>query len=136
MHILFSVVGLSFDSFAAGLVIGSYALSSRDRFRIAIMFGVCDAAATLVGSLWLHRSAEPHALAVYLICVLLLAASTRARRALLYCLPALLSVDNLFGGVPASLAPALGGSSALMALLGLSLAALGRDLFVLSDAEV
>lgn len=136
MHVLFSVVGLGFDSFLAGLVIGSYALSSRDRFRIAIMFGACDAAATLVGSLWLHRSAEPPALAVYLICVLLLASSTRARRALLYCLPALLSVDNLFGGVPASLAPALGGSSALMALLGLSLAALGRDLFVLSDAEV
>jgi len=88
------------------------------------------------GSLWLQRSAEPPALAIYLICVLLLASSTRARRALLYCLPVLLSVDNLFGGVPASLAPAVGESSALMALLGLSLAAVGRDLFVGSDAEV
>jgi hypothetical protein len=134
MHGLFSVVGLGCDSFLAGVAIGCYALSRRERFGFAIAFGACDAAATFAGSLWPHRLAEPPALAIYLICVWLLASAARTHRVLLYCLPVLLSVDNLFGGVPASMAPALGGSSAAVALLGLSLAALGRDRFLAAEA--
>lgn len=75
-------------------------------------------------------------LAIYLVCVLLLVSAARTSRLVLYSLPVLLSVDNLFSGVPASLAPALGASSAVMALLGLSLAALGRKMFYGLEAEV
>ena len=136
MHALFSVVGLGLDSFLACLAIGCYALSRRERLQFALAFGACDAAAALAGSVWPHRLPEPPTLAIYLICVLLLVSAARTSRTLLYSLPVLLSVDNLFSGVPASMAPALGASSAVMALLGLSLAALGRGMFLGSEAEV
>ena len=135
MYAIFSVVGLGFDSFLACLAIGCYARSWRERFRFAIAFGVCDAAAALAGSSWPHRIAEPLVL-IYPLCVLLLVAFARRSRVMFCSLPLLLSVDNLFGGVPANLAPALGASSAVMALIGLSLASMGRDLFMASKAEV
>jgi len=136
MHALISMVGLGFDSFLACLAIGFYAASWRERFRLAVAFGACDAAATLLGSVWPHPFPEPLALATYFLCVFLLAMAAQSRRELLHALPVLLSVDNLFGGLSANTAPALGAGSALMALLGLSLAALGRRVFSTLEAEV
>jgi len=133
---LIPMVSFGFDSFLAGLAIGFCALSWRERFRLAVTFGVCDAAATLLGSWWPHSFQGPLVLAVYLLCVLLLVPSAPTRRALFYALPVLLSVDNLFGGAPASAATALGAVSTAMALLGLNLAALGRRMFFMREAEI
>lgn len=135
MYALFSLIGLGFDSFLASLVIGSYAWSGRERLRLALAFGGCDAVAALVGQVWPHRFAEPPTLAIYLGCVFLLAVAARTSRIVLYALPVLLSIDNLFSGGPASMVPALGASSALMALLGLSLTALVRNNLALSESE-
>jgi len=136
MYAVISLVGLGSDSFVASLVIGSYALTWRDRFRYAIAFGCCDAAAVLMGPMLPHRVPGPPALAIYLACVLVLAVAARTRRTVLYALPLLLSMDNLFSGAPPSMAPLLGASSAVMALLGLSLAVLGREESMLSESEV
>jgi hypothetical protein len=136
MYAVFSLVGLGYDSFLASLVIGSYALTWRDRFRFAIAFGCCDAAAVLMASILPHRLPGPPAVAIYLACVFVLAVAARTSRTVLYALPLLLSMDNLFSRAPASMAPVLGASSAVMALLGLSLAVWGREESMLSEAEV
>ena len=140
MYVLFSICGLGFDSFLAGLIIGFKALSWRERFHLALAFGACDGIATITGSLWWPRLAEhqfatpgltePAAFALCLICLLLVLATARKSRILLYSLPLLLCVDNFFCGLPASSAAALGASSATMALLGLTLAAFGGRMFL------
>jgi putative Mn2+ efflux pump MntP len=145
MYLLFSICSLGFDSFLGGLTIGFDKLSWRDRFRLALAFGACDGIATLAGSLWWPRLAEqqfaasrptePAAFAVYLICLLLVLATARKSRILIYSLPVLLCVDNFFCGLPASSAAALGASSATMALVGLTVAALGGHIFLARKAE-
>lgn len=136
MHPLISVVNFGFDSFLAGVTIGSHALSWRHKVRFALAFGACDSAATLAGSVWPHRLPEVPVLAVYLLCAFFFARAVRSNRALLYVLPVLFSVDNFFGGNPASTAPALGFGSAVMVLLGLSVAAAWRRVFFGVPAEV
>jgi hypothetical protein len=118
--------GLGLDSLLACLAIGAHGLSWRERLRLAGAFGVWDAAATVLGSFRPHRLPEPPALVIYLLCALLLSRAARSNRALLYALPALLSIDNLFGGAPASMALLVGLGSATMAMFGLSLAAACR----------
>ncbi|HTA23100.1 MAG TPA: hypothetical protein VK763_06175 [Terriglobales bacterium] len=135
MLVVFSVLGLGLDSLLAGLLLGSFMRSWRERFSLAMSFGACDAAATLAGSVWPHRIATPSTFVTYLVCALLLAAAARYKRALFYLLPLVLSIDNLFGGVPASSALMAGAESTLMALLGLSLATSSRNLFLASRAE-
>jgi hypothetical protein len=51
-------------------------------------------------------------------------------------LPAILSIDNFFAGCRASQAAALGFGSTVMAMLGLSLAAVCQRVFVAREAEV
>jgi hypothetical protein len=131
----FEMVGLGFDSFLVCLAIGCCAWSWPERFQFAVAFGTCDAAATLLGSMWPHLLSPPLALLVYLPCVCLLAPAAQNRRVLLYALPLLCSVDNLFGGLPASTAPALGAGSATMAFLGLSLSGVGRRMLLAPKAE-
>jgi len=135
MYPLTSVFGLGLDSFLACLAIGSHELSWRERLRLAVAFGVCDAAATGLGSIRPHRIPEPPALLIYLLCALLLSRAARSSRTLLYALPALLSVDNLFAGAPASMALLLGLGSAAMAMFGLSLAAACRGVILDGQGE-
>jgi hypothetical protein len=136
MHPLISLVNFGFDSFLAGVAIGLCAPSWRHNVRLALAFGACDAAATLAGSMWPHRLPEVPALAIYLLCAFFFAQAVRSNRALLYALPVLFSVDNFFGGSPASMVPALGFGSAVMVLLGLSVASAWRRVFFAVPAEV
>jgi zinc transporter ZupT len=134
MRLLFSVLGFGLDSLLAGLIVGSLLRSWRERLGLSLAFGAFDAAAAFAGTVWLHRVPEPPALAVYLMCALLLAAAARYNRRLLYLLPLALSTDNFFSGAAGS-ALTLGVGSALLALLGLSLAAFGRSMFLASPQE-
>ncbi len=135
MSVLLTVAGLGIDTFLACLCIGAYGVSRREALGCAAAFGACDAAASLAGSMWALQIPHAAALAAYLICPILLVCAARTKRPLLYGLPILLSLDNLCGGAPAAMAPALGAGSAVMALLGLSLAAFARDRLVVSRAE-
>jgi len=130
MYMLTSVFGLGLDSFLACLVIGWQELSWRERVRLAVAFGACDAAATLLGAFRPHPLPERPAFVLYLLFVLLLGRAARSSRTLIYALPALLSLDNLWGGRPASLTLALGLSSAVIAMCGLSLASACRRLIL------
>jgi putative Mn2+ efflux pump MntP len=128
MGALVSMLGFGVDSFLASLPVGLRKLSWCEQMRLAVAFGVCDATATLLGSVRPHQLPHPPALLIYFLCALLLGRAARSNRTLLYALPALLSIDNLFAGTPASLAFLLGLSSAVMATLGLLLAAACRRL--------
>jgi hypothetical protein len=121
MYSFFSLAALGLDSFLACLVIGTRPVPWRDRVRLAIAFGVWDAMATLVGSLWLHHSVGLSVILTWALWAFLLCRMARRSRRFLYLLPALLSLDNLFAGSPASMAPAIAVSSASMALCGLFL---------------
>jgi len=134
MRLLFFVLGFGLDSLLASLIVGSLLRSWRERFGFALAFGAFDSAAALAGPLWPRHMPQPPAFAAYLMCVVVLAVGARYNRALCYLLPLLLGVDNLFGGAPAS-ALSLGADSALLSLLGLSLAAFGRSIFLPSRAE-
>jgi hypothetical protein len=129
MHPLTSMFVLGLDSFVTCLAIGSHVLSWRERIRLALAFGACDATATLLGTVRPHRVEVLAAFPVYILCALVIGRAYRPGSRLLYALPVLLSIDNLFSGVPVSMAPGLGFSSLAMALLGLSLAAACRRVF-------
>ena len=116
------------DSFLASLVLGLGRQTWGERLRLAAAFGVCDAIATLLGSLRPLPVLRPPALLIYLLCALLLSRAARSNRTLLYVLPALLSVDNLFCGAQAGTALLLGLDSAAMAALGFLLVAACRRL--------
>lgn len=135
MHLLISTVALSLDSFLVCLGIGWHVRSWHDRLRLAMVFGGCDAVAAMLGSLWHYRSLGLTAFAGYLLCAFLLGQTIRPRRMLIYALPLLLSLDNLLAGVPANLAAALGAGSALMALIGLGLAAAGQHALIAVRSE-
>ncbi len=133
MYSFFSLAALGLDSFLACLVIGARSVPWRDRVRLALAFGGWDAMATLAGSLWPHRSVELSAIVAWALWAFLLCRIARPSRRFLYLLPALLSLDNLFAGSPASMAPAIAVSSASMALCGLCLGSVWwRTLFALT----
>jgi hypothetical protein len=123
-----STLGFGLDSLLASLALGFGKLSWRERLRLAAAFGGCDVAATLLGTVRPHHLPHPPALVVYFLCALLAGRAARSSRALLYALPALLSIDNLFGGAPASLALLLGAGSATMSMCGFLLASVSRRL--------
>jgi hypothetical protein len=133
MYSLTSMFVLGLDSFVSCLAIGSHSLSWRERLRLALAFGACDATATLLGTMRPHRVEELAVFPVYVLCALLIVRAYRPGRRLLYALPVLLSIDNLFSGDPVSMVPATGFGSAAMALLGVSLAAACRPVFVKSE---
>lgn len=144
MHVLASALIFTLDTFLVCLGIGWRLRSWRERLPLAVTFGLCDATATALGSAWRNRGPESlpelATFGVYLLCAwllgqLLLGQSGRSRSAPIYLLPVLLSVDNLLGRIPAQSAPILGLSSAVMALLGLSLAAAFRRVCMLVARE-
>jgi putative Mn2+ efflux pump MntP len=121
--------GLSLDSLVAGFAIGHLSLSWRERLNLAIAFGAWDAAASFAGLGFPHRSLEPPSLMIYILCALLLGRAAQSSRNLLYALPAVFSIDNFFSGCPANAALALGLSSTILSLFGLSVAVACRELF-------
>jgi hypothetical protein len=126
MNALLEVAGLGLDSFLACLISGCCGPSRREALGLAGAFGVCDAAASLFGSIWPLPVPPLAALGVYLVCPMMICASGR-RRTALYGLPILLSLDNLCTATPPAAAPLLGAGSALMALAGLRLADVARS---------
>jgi hypothetical protein len=129
MHVLDTITALGFDSFLASLIIGTRPLSTRQQLLLSAAFGVCDYAASLAGLYASIPLEEIPQLPLYALCAALFALAARGpRRALIYALPILLSVDNLFSGVSPKWAPLLGFGSAVMALAGFGAAALGKKL--------
>jgi hypothetical protein len=115
-----------FDSFLAGLAIGPMVSYWSALARFAVLFGLCDGLATLLGAAAAHFVLELPAAALYLLGVALVILAARRSRAWLYAMQILFSLDNLAAGGPASDAPALALSSAATAAVGLAPGALGR----------
>jgi hypothetical protein len=136
MQAIASIIALGSDGFLASLAIGTLAMPWRARVRLAAAFGVSDALGTWLGALLQHGLPEPPALAVWLVCSLILGVAARSSHRILYALPVLLGLDNLFAGTSPDLAPALGASSALMAMAGLSLGGACRHLALNRRAAV
>lgn len=124
--LLLIAFSLSFDSFLAGIVLGSIILCWRGRGWCVVLFGVCDGLATLLGAAVPHQLPGPPTAALYLLGVVLIIQAARRSRAWLYAMPFLLSLDNFAAGGTAADAPALALSSAAMAAVGLALGGLGR----------
>ena len=118
---------LGTDSLFAGLAMGLW-VGSRARAAYALLFGVCDGAATVLGSIIPHQAPELPAILVYLVAAGVLALGSRRNRLWLWALPVLFSLDNLAAGYPVAEAPALAIGSAAMAGLGLAFGGLGRRL--------
>lgn len=135
MHVLLSGIGASLDSFLVCVAVGSQMPLWRDRLRLSLVFGICDAAAALLGSFWQCGALEPQAIAIYLLCATLIAQGASHSRALLYAAPLLLSIDNLFGGNAES-APVFGLGSFAMALCGLSVVTVGQRALLACVSEV
>jgi putative Mn2+ efflux pump MntP len=137
------MIALGFDSFIVSLALGPLLDCRLARVRLALLFGACDALATLLGAAvvgryvggWSIGQAAPMSAAAYGLFVLAAASfgrsrlTTRARPRSLLLLPLLMSVDDLAQGaaggpfttnlLPHSLL--LGVTSGSMALLGLLL---------------
>jgi hypothetical protein len=128
MHVLDTITALSFDSFLASLIMGTRPLSTRQQWLLSAAFGVCDYAASMAGLSWSGPLEELSPFAVYTLSAALFAFANRGRRALIYALPVLCSLDNLFWGAPPKIAGLLGFGSAAMALTGFGAAALGKNL--------
>jgi hypothetical protein len=127
MHSLYAIAAFSFDSFIASLVIGCGSMGWRARIALGAGFGICEGAAAAVGSFSPHVGLESSQFVVYALCVTLLAANARDQRpALLFALPILLSVDNLFCGLSLESAPVLGIGSCVSSLMGFGAAAFGK----------
>ncbi len=140
MHGLYTIAGPSFDSFLASLFIGSRLLRIRGRMIWAAAFGVCDYVATAAGA-WAHLLPQPSALAIYSACAAWFFLGARNRAALIYALPILLCMDNLFCGTAGQSAPVVGLASAALSLAGFGAAILvsratARMAFVKPNREV
>jgi hypothetical protein len=133
MHPLTSVIALGLDSFLACTVIGTWPLSWRERGCLSLAFGMCDALAAALGSLRPHGWVGDPAITLGAVCLFLIVTVNPSKRSLLYALPMLLSLDNLFAGSPVVAAPILGLSSASMAFLGLCVATLRWRAFVFAE---
>ncbi len=107
---------LCVDSFFACLAVGSLR-PSCGALRLAAAFGCWDAAATAAGVLFPGPALAP----AWLACAALLGVFAPRGRKMLHVAPVLLGADNLLGGMPASMAPALGLASAAAAYGGLTL---------------
>jgi hypothetical protein len=64
MSLLTPLFALGLDSAACCMAIGTIALSSGERFRLALAFGACDMAASIVA----YPLPASHAFAVYPCC--------------------------------------------------------------------
>jgi hypothetical protein len=123
-------VGLGIDSFIACLAMGALPITRWEAVRLAAAFGLCDAAATLIGMQIPHAMPSSLDWVLYLICAALIGIAARHSRRILYLVPILLSLDNLVAGAPPWACVELAVSSAAMALAGLLLARTWRRLAI------
>jgi hypothetical protein len=127
MHIAPPLLVLGADSGLFCLAMGPLALSHNDRIRLALAFGICDAAASVFG-LRLQYSTLPRLpeFWLYLGCAVVLGLAARRNRSFLYGVPVLLSLDNLTTGLPIGPAIAAGICSSTLAAIGLFAGAVGQ----------
>ena len=125
LHLMELAAVLSFDSLLAGIAAAPLIRSARQRIAFAVGCGVCDGAASFVGSLVPEADVIdfPHWL-TYLAGVLLLLRAMSTSRKWLFVVPILLSLDNLFAGAPTWDFGELAISSTVMASAGLALGTL------------
>lgn len=110
---------LSFDSFLAGIAIGSFRLSANLRAALVAAFAACDGLATIIGANVHLRVPDLPWFSVYLMAALLLLIAAKHSRAVLFALPVLFSLDNFVAGAPVASAVLMGAGSAGMAALGI-----------------
>lgn len=123
---------LSFDSLIAGVALGPL-VSARHRWPMAVLFGLLDGVATLVGGAWLpHPTVEVAGLVPLLIAAFglyLIAVSLWSHRRiglpLPLATPLLLSIDNLIAGRPGGAAALTAGDVAAAALTSAAFALVG-----------
>jgi putative Mn2+ efflux pump MntP len=126
LELLQRAYSLGLDSLFAGIAIGPVMLSNRDRALFAVLFGVSDGLATLLGVLGPRHFPEAPAAALYLLGVLLIVQGARHSRTWLIATPLLLGLDNLAVGGTVADVPVLAMSSTVMAAVGMALGTLGR----------
>ena len=126
LELLQKTFSSGFDSLLAGIAIGSILVFYRNCLLFALLFGVCDGLATLLGSLAPHRLPGAPAAALYLLAVLLIIQGSRHSRTWLLALPLLLAFDNFAVGGAIADVPLLALSSAAMAAVGMALGGVGR----------
>ena len=112
------ILSLGLDSFVVSIADGCLRLSTLSRAGFAASLGLFDMIATLVGAAAPHAAPDIPDVLLYAALVALLAFA------------ALMSLANLASGAPASDAPVLGLTSALLAAAGLGIGALGRRLIL------
>jgi len=117
MHLITTLISLGLDSFLACCLIGMSSLTWQQRAYLACGFGAWDAFGSMLGTMWPHASQTLYA-AFGVAAFLYVRCGPRGRWPL-YALPVLCSLDNLFTGTPAMIAPAIAASSALLAVVGL-----------------
>jgi hypothetical protein len=130
-----SGIALGLDSFLAGTIIGMRSLTGRERVYLAFAFGAWDGLGSLLGSLPPHRSLELLTVVTYISCAFLSFRVAPHSRWPLHSVPVLLSLDNLLAGTPSMPAPAVGLSSASLALIGLCLGEVCRRLVSATQAQ-
>ncbi|CAD6514450.1 hypothetical protein ACFQ3P_04610 [Paraburkholderia sabiae] len=128
------------DSLFAGAVLGFAISRWRGRLAMAVLFGVCDGGATLLGDVVSHRAIDMPDAAPFIFLFIVLALAIRGRRNWLWMSPLLFSVDNFFSMAPPGDVPWLTCSSAFLAWTGLSLSGLlmrtGRALYLSRSCDV
>jgi hypothetical protein len=120
MSSLTLLFGPGFDSALCCVAIGTMPQPWSERFRLALAFGMCDAAASGLGSLFAWPLPNPPAIVVYLCCAALLGLAARHSPRVLYVLPLVLSLDDLVSGLPLEGSVVAGILSAMLSLLGFS----------------
>jgi hypothetical protein len=121
-----SAVLLGLDSLFVGMIIGPLLTRRRSLVYCALMFGLSDGLACLLGSLIPHPTPGLPALVIYLVCAALFVQGARRSRIWLYAIPVVLSIDNLAAGGSIPDAPAVALISAGMAAIGLVTGARAR----------
>jgi len=122
---------LGMDSLLASLLIGPFLQNWRKRAQFALLFGLSDWGATIVGASLPHVPPAPPEIVLYVVAVLLIALAARRSRRWLLVMPAFFSLDNLAAGWPSACAPALGVGSGVAAIVGLACGSiLGRSFLV------
>lgn len=128
---IFSAGLLSIDSLVVSMALSPLLRSSRQRWLLAALFGICDAAAAAIGVANHFRFAHEVAPVFALVCGLycLVAAVWKKFRAdlrLAFLLPVLMSLDNLAYGIESGpLSGSLATRAAVLGFASFSLAGLG-----------
>jgi putative Mn2+ efflux pump MntP len=138
---------LSFDSFVASLALGLLVANPR-KFRMSLLFGVCDGLAMQAGLLLQHGSAvalrsnyfwiAPVGMCLWILFVAFLVRGIVVRKTassvVISLLPLVLSLDNFYAGLvssegllSANAAPAVAMLSASFALAGFAVAAIVQN---------